>query len=182
MTHLTEETLNLFLDQALAEPEALAAQAHLAACPACSARLADLSLVFSRLETLGDSQIDLDLGPAVLQRLKKPARLPRTVGWLTVFQILAALVALAFAWPVLHLELPASFSWSAAVQPLLALLAAWQTALQAGLQTADPAGLFAALPELGLPLAGLLAAAAVFALLALVANALFLYPRSRRLR
>ncbi|MBK8794072.1 MAG: zf-HC2 domain-containing protein [Holophaga sp.] len=63
MTHLTEETLNLFLDQALAEPEALAAQAHLAACPACSASLADLSLVFSRLETLGDSQIDLDLGP-----------------------------------------------------------------------------------------------------------------------
>lgn len=186
MTHLTEETLNLFLDQALADPDALQAQSHLAACPECSARLAELALVFTRLETLIDPQLDLDLASGVLLRLQKPARLPRTVGWLTAGQTLAALAALAFAWPVLttrlRLELPAGFSLSAAVQPLLALLAAWQTALQTGLQAADPAGLFAALPELGLPLAGLLAAAAVFALLALVANGLFLYPRSRRLR
>lgn len=184
MNHLSEETLNLFLDQALAEPDLLEIRTHLAACPDCSARLAELTLVFNRLKTLPDPQFDLNLGPGILKRLRKPAHLPRTMGWLAAVQTLTALAALAFAWPLLsprlRLELPAGFSLSGAIQPLVGLWFEWLAGLNTSLQSANPLKLFPAVSELGLPLAVLVTAAAVFALLALVANGFLLFPRSRR--
>lgn len=122
--HLNDDTLNEYLDEALAPAACAQAEAHLAGCGACSARLASLRTLFASLETLPDLALERDLAPAVTQavrRIRTPRRAakvePRHPLYRLIFplQALAALVLLTFAWPfaasqldgLTHLTLPA---------------------------------------------------------------------------
>jgi anti-sigma factor RsiW len=114
--HLTDEMLNEFLDQALDRPAHAAAEAHLAACGQCAARLAELGAVFVNLAALPDRPLEHDLTPGVMSAVRRhqrlvmgraePGRRPAATRWrpgiMAIFgalQMLAALVLLAFAWP-----------------------------------------------------------------------------------
>lgn len=192
--HLTDETLNEYLDAALAPADRAAAAAHLAACQSCEARLTALRALFANLEALPAVPLTRDLAPAVLRALpaSAPAALPMrnstrrpAMPWLVLAaEALAALLLLAVAWPLITnvfttAAWPAAFSAFAADWltrlPSLAP-AAWLADAQRWLTTLlpAPAAVFA-LPALaGLaPLTIGLAVAGVAALW-LLGNALLL--------
>ncbi|MBN1311251.1 MAG: zf-HC2 domain-containing protein [Anaerolineae bacterium] len=88
MSHLTEETLNKYLDEVLDPSAHLSVEAHLASCPACQNRFNDLQSVFHTLSLLDEKTLVRDLAPGVLARLPAP---PLPLGWRLVLAIQAGL-------------------------------------------------------------------------------------------
>jgi anti-sigma factor RsiW len=106
--HLTDESLNEYLDGLLAAAAQSAAASHLATCTACSERLASLRAVFSGLEQLPPAPLRRDLRAGVMAAVRaQPAAVVRPVADLKRrpvqlafgLQLLAGLALLAFAWP-----------------------------------------------------------------------------------
>jgi hypothetical protein len=134
MSHLTTETLNLYLDEALDPPARSAADSHLAACEVCQAELGALRELFAALAGLTPEPLPVDLAWPVLQQIA-PAMAPRRPR----------------IWPAGH---PYAVAMLAAQVVLAGLLAAWAGPALAGATTAE----LAALPRPALPdLAALLA-------------------------
>ncbi|NWG06452.1 MAG: zf-HC2 domain-containing protein [Chloroflexi bacterium] len=91
MNHLTDETLNEYLDHELADRAS--AETHLAVCADCAARLAALQALFAELDSLPEEALSRDLAARITPRPSLPAALPR---WLTLTATLqAALVVIA---------------------------------------------------------------------------------------
>ncbi len=66
MNHLTEEQLNLYLDQTLSPPEQKAVEKHLAACSHCQAEFRKLENLFTVLAALEPIPLAADLSNAVV--------------------------------------------------------------------------------------------------------------------
>ena len=204
--HLTDEVLNEYLDQALDRPAYAVAEAHLAACDQCAARLGELRAVFVNLAALPDQSLEHDLAPGVMAAVRRqprvvmgrgqPERPPASRRWpagvLAIFgalQVLAALVLLAFAWPFVasfSAALPApaftpvAAELASAVQRLTALLSdsrALGTVAQSWLQAAAGQFVSPRMPLLEPSVVGLGLAAA--GAVWLVGNALLLSGRLR---
>lgn len=183
MIHLSEETLNEYLDGVL-PPAALAATgAHLQGCPACRAQLEQLRGLFAALESLPEAPLERDLAAAVVTALAARAPLSRGVRLALVVQALGALAVIVLAWPLLNLETVASgaaLAWGPALAQLPGWFALqWASGMQAVLQ-------FASLPSLGAPFSLDLDPPAVLialtllsaSLLWLVGNGLLLRPQA----
>lgn len=109
MSHLTDDTLNEYIDNALAPASRAEVDAHLAVCATCSAELDVLRALFAQIESLPEVALQRDLAPAVVGRLPIRAQMPRPVRWVLVAQGVAALVILAALLPLLDfsaLQLP----------------------------------------------------------------------------
>ena len=115
MTHLTEELLNEYLDNALAPAARTDAEVHLATCVACRDELESLRSLFAEIESLPNVPLERDLTSAVMAQIGIKVAVPRPLGWALIVQGLAALVMLASLWPLLDLsalQLPlASLTW-----------------------------------------------------------------------
>jgi anti-sigma factor RsiW len=119
MTHLSEETLNEYLDNALTPSAQAAADAHLADCAACMDELEALRSLFTEIESLPEAPIEHDLSSAVVARLGNRAGVPPVIRWALVVQGLAVVVVLGLAWPLFPSATP---SWVAALKlPAIAL-------------------------------------------------------------
>ncbi len=180
MTHLSEDTLNELLDDVLTPALREQADVHLAACPACAERLAQLRTLFADLEALPDAALDVDLAPAVAVRLEKRplASLPRPVWWLAAAQVAAVTLAAIFSWPLVKAALPLGLAptlptLAELAAPILAVLNDWELGLRAPVLSFE-------LPALDLPTTTLVLSAAGLALFWLVGNGILLLPRSRR--
>ena len=57
-THLSEETLNEYIDGVLSREETRSIHMHIASCPQCAARVEELEAVFVSLEALPDYSLD----------------------------------------------------------------------------------------------------------------------------
>jgi anti-sigma factor RsiW len=104
MTHLTEEQLNLYLDNALSPAEHAGVEAHLAECETCQAELAALQTLFTALNTLQPEALATDLTPMVLENIaaERQRIVRRRLGWLVPgLQGLAIILLLLFGCPVL---------------------------------------------------------------------------------
>jgi anti-sigma factor RsiW len=177
MTHLSDDLLNEYLDEALARESRTAAESHLAACPDCSARLAELRALFADLGSLPDLPLEVDFAPLILARLEQNAPLPRPVRWLTVVQAIGAVLAAVLAWPLAETMLPA---WN--LPPLQNISSALANSLLQTVSDFRFPKLVFDLPSLNLdlPTTTLTVTILGVALLWLVANGLLLIPRSRR--
>jgi hypothetical protein len=189
--HLSDRTLNEYLDQALAEPERTAAAGHLAACARCTERLAALHVLFVGLAELPPALLGRDLRAGVLASIDasrpaapQPRADPRrpAVQWVFAAQLLAGLVLLAFAWPfVAGAAHPEHWLGRLNAGPLAAGLAgawlsftgAWPTAEHWLAQTGRQPSLSLAALLPPVAAAAILAAAGA---LWLLGNALLLYP------
>ena len=69
--HLDHNTLNEYLDSALEPARRAEVESHLAACPDCAARLAELRALFAALESLPDAPLERDLSSSVVAVLNK---------------------------------------------------------------------------------------------------------------
>jgi len=104
MTHLTDELLNEYLDNELADRARV--DDHIAACADCAARLAALQALFTELESLPEEKLSRDfrvasLGDAArfIRTSSLPAPLPRSLRLTVILQTVAAVVALVLAAP-----------------------------------------------------------------------------------
>lgn len=129
MTHLTEEILNEYLDNALAPPARAAADAHLANCDDCMAELESLRSLFAKIESLPEATLERDLSTAVLARLGgNRVSVPRAVRWALVAQALAVVIVLGLAWPLFDLaalKLPVVSLNLPSTAQLIGLWSAW---------------------------------------------------------
>ena len=76
MNHLSESSLNEYLDERLAPAGRQAAGRHLNECAECRSRLEELRLVFRSLDALTERPLPRDLKPAILARLQDRPRSP----------------------------------------------------------------------------------------------------------
>lgn len=141
--HLNEEILNEFLDNALGTVERTAAEMHLAACPQCAARLAELQMLFATLEALPAEPLARDLSATVEAALTAPTTTPLSLPIRAVLalQALVAFIVLALSAPFLLASLPTfspaqlaptfTFDWASALEPLSQLWAQSQTLVRA---------------------------------------------------
>jgi anti-sigma factor RsiW len=142
--HLDEVTLNEWLDDALPARERGDADAHLAACPHCAGRLAELRAVFIHLAALPEAPLARDLAPAVLARLPappKPAFGPRW-RWALALQATLALGGLLLAAPAADVS-PVTAAAAEIQAGWAQVLTGWWMGLSAQAQ-ADLAAAFAA--------------------------------------
>lgn len=156
MTHLNNTALNEYLDFVLEPARRAEVELHLATCPACAARLAELSTLFAALESLPDAPLERDLSSAVMDSIRRaklaaqPALSPKLRLAIAV-QALAALaligIALPFATQALELASAPQFTsqlTATAADALATFNATWATAvnsaqslLNEGLTTLD---------------------------------------------
>lgn len=183
MTHLSEETLNEYLDGTLAAPAHVAADAHLAICAACMSELETLRSLFVEIESFPEVALERDISAIVVTRLGQRAGMPRLIRWTLAGQVLAVAVILVLAWPLFDLSvlaLPISLDLSSLTQ----LLSVWAAQQDAWVRALGQATL---LPNFSLPIdpsAALLILTLVSAcLLWLVGNGLLLLlPRTASLK
>jgi anti-sigma factor RsiW len=180
MIHLSDETLNEYIDHALSPELQAGAEAHLAACPQCAGRLGELQALVADLIALPELALGYDLAPTVVIQIEKQAaRLPRWVQWLAWMQAAAILLAVGLTWPLLAPLLPATAvaSFPTPQEWAYSLWANFTTQLAHTAQLSLPAF---SMPEVDLPVATLAFFAAGLSLLWLLGNGLFLLPRFRR--
>ena len=173
MNHLTDETLNEYLDDALTNPARTEAETHLRNCADCAARLAELSLVFSALASLPDFELERDLSASVVRRLTPRPVLPRPIQWVVGLQFAAALTTLIASLPVLQSMFV--FNVPAFTLPSLLEVLARYDEIMLNVQ-AFFAGIRQPEPSLGLNLSSLFITVTVFSvtLLWVVGNGLLL--------
>lgn len=178
MIHLSDETLNEYLDNALAAADLSEGESHLAVCPECAGRLTELRILLAELDLLPERTLEIDLVPRVLSRLPESV-LPRSVRWLAAAQILAAIIAVVIAWPLVAAVFPAG------IIPPLPSLNESLVSLSLWISTVGtfqiPTPLFD-VPSFSLDIPSTTLVIAVLGMLFLwlLSNGLLLIPRSRR--
>jgi predicted anti-sigma-YlaC factor YlaD len=102
MPHVTEEQLNLYLDQVLSSQECTAIEAHLAVCATCRAELESLQSLFVALNTLPADPLSDDLAAGVLSAVagerQRAAQRRRGVWGVLGLQGIAIILLLVFGW------------------------------------------------------------------------------------
>lgn len=179
MNHLTNETLNEYLDDALPLATRAEAESHLRACADCELRLDELADVFSALSALPDLELARDLSADVVRTLApQPIPLPRFLKWTAALQAAAALVALIASLPLLQTLVV--FEIPAVTLPTAPDLLARLDQMALGIQEFFAQFQFQA-PRLTLEFSSLFITVAVFSvtLLWLVGNGLLLRPSNQ---
>lgn len=98
-SHFDEMALHEYLDEVLDLAARAEIEAHLAGCPTCAVRLAELQALFTALESLPEVLLEHDLAPAVLEAIRPARTTPPALRWAVIAQLAAAVALLIFAWP-----------------------------------------------------------------------------------
>ncbi len=124
MPHLTDPTLNEYLDNALEARVRAQVETHLRQCDDCRARLESLQSLFAALDALPELELAHDLSAGVLEAVRPPA--PAAFTWR-----LAAGLQTAFALLLIAIALPLVLQ----SQPAQIIRLSWQQALSQGQQS-----------------------------------------------
>lgn len=187
MSHLSAETLNLYLDGALDTEARAAADAHLAGCAACRGELAALGELFAALEALPPEPLPADLvGPVLAQLALVPltgGERRRSRGFALLLGLQLALAAALAVWlapqlvrAVGGLAAPAMPS----LRPALDGLGAWMALAGAALGQLPQLGSFGIAPPVALSAWQWAAVLVGVGLIWLVGNALALAGSAER--
>jgi hypothetical protein len=95
--HPEEVMLHAFLDRGLDAEEQAAIDVHLAGCPFCAARLAELQALFARLEDLPDTPLQRRLDGDVLASIRRGAAEPRAYRVAIAVQLALGALVLVLA-------------------------------------------------------------------------------------
>jgi len=108
MTHVTEEQLNLYLDQTLSPQELTTVETHLATCATCQAELESLQSLFIALDILPPDPLANDLTAdalsAVATERRRAAQRRRVVWGALGLQSVVIILLLVFGWPNLSTQ------------------------------------------------------------------------------
>lgn len=92
--HLDNNALQLYLDDALRAEARENVDAHLAACDACRAELAELQIVFDAFDAWRSELIPRDVSVAVMARVRQRPLPNARAHWVTAVLILQAWLAI----------------------------------------------------------------------------------------
>ena len=92
MNHLSFDVLNLYLDNQLEFSERAELERHLVVCSVCQDDLAQLRMLFTKLQMLSIEPIPVDLTATVLQRIEPPARKLTYIWLILVFQVISTTI------------------------------------------------------------------------------------------
>jgi predicted anti-sigma-YlaC factor YlaD len=179
MSHLTIETLDLYLDQALDAPTRAAVESHLATCAVCRAELDALHGLFAALAALPPEPLPADLAGPVLRRIAGAPVPARSRAWpaghpyaITLLAVQIVLAGLLVAWygpaltsaaavelaalprPALP-DLSASLAWLEGWLAMLGTILSGLIPAEDALRAGPLAGLSAAQSAIGLAALGL---------------------------
>ncbi len=118
--HPDQDTLQAYLDQALAPGSSREVEEHLESCPACREKIAGLEKMFTRLETLPEISLHKDFSPGILEMIRVQKQLSRSITWTLVVEGITAGAILGLVIPALQLT------------PWIPRLLNTQTEIQAG--------------------------------------------------
>jgi hypothetical protein len=127
LSHLDDMVLNEYLDGALPVGAAEGVEAHLAICPLCTVRLAEVQQLFTALSSLPDEPAPHDLVSEVLDRLDMAQQSPPSYsfstpwGALFIAEALAGIVCLVWLWSFLDVQVP-TLSWQSFAQVFMGSL------------------------------------------------------------
>ena len=190
LSHLDDVILNEYLDGVLPPERINGVEAHLAICPACTARLAEMQQVFAALARLPDQPAPHDLVPAVLDHLDmvhQPAPShPFSRGWVALFcaEALIGIACLAWVGSLLDVRIP-TISWQPFIRIFASSLNFWQTLdtewlvfqQSIGQLYLTATGLYRQVPALDLPERWLVILIPIGAAVWVAGNSLLLRPR-----
>jgi hypothetical protein len=182
--HLSEETVNLYLDGELGENERARVEAHLSGCTACRAEVDGLRELFFALDAMADAPAP-NMVPGVVARIRPRTKLSALRWLVPALQGAAAVGLLAWGW----VRLTGYLTVAAQAFPLDTLeqiearalewlvtqwsaLSAWSSVAWAEAKVQMTWGL--PFRGLDLPVTGLVVAAALGATLWLIGNAVLL--------
>jgi anti-sigma factor RsiW len=97
MNHLTDELLNEYLDNELAD-RALVEQ-HLSTCADCAARLVAFQALFAELDSLTEETLTRPIASRLALPSNLPAALPRSLRLAVTLQAALAVIAIIIAMP-----------------------------------------------------------------------------------
>jgi len=103
--HLTDDQLNEYLDNEIAEREQI--ESHLASCGECAARLTALQSLFAELDSLPEVELTHSLASRITLHAASPLELPPWLTLTATLQAALALIALILAAPFVMNLLPA---------------------------------------------------------------------------
>lgn len=98
--HVSNEILELYLDQELGANELSAVGDHLEECALCQARLFELTTLFQAIESVPDSSLDRNLSPVVLSLLQSQKSMPKSLRILALAEVLIAISIVLLIWPL----------------------------------------------------------------------------------
>lgn len=100
--HPLEEDLHAYLDGELSDLEIEKLERHLQLCSMCSNKFESIKVLFSQIDGLVESPMDVDLVPLVLKSIEPRSLQTTGLGWLLGFQLAAfGIVAIALSRPLL---------------------------------------------------------------------------------
>ena len=97
MNHLTDELLNEYLDNELADRAPV--EQHLSTCAVCAARLAALQALFTELDSLPEETLTRPIASRLALPSNLPAALPRSLRLAVTLQAALAVIAIIVAAP-----------------------------------------------------------------------------------
>jgi anti-sigma factor RsiW len=97
MNHLTDELLNEYLDNELANRAPV--EQHLSTCADCAARLAVLQALFAELDSLPEETLPHNIASRLTLPSNLPAVLPRSLRLAVTLQAAIAVIAIIIAAP-----------------------------------------------------------------------------------
>jgi hypothetical protein len=139
-THISDDALNQYLDQALPAGTTREVETHLESCSGCSMRLAELQALFDALDSLPDAPLLGDLTPGVLTAIQARERRTPALGWWLLVEGALALV-------ILFASLPRILQGSSPLQALRQAI----TELTLNLRSVQQVGLSIAETARGIP-------------------------------
>lgn len=156
--HLSDQTLNEYLDGVLSSRALAQAEGHLKECELCSRRLAEVTELFATLDGLPEVPLDRDLAPGVVDSIRARAASHRRsslrstwrLGLALTAEAVGALVLLGLVWP----EALSGLSRGATLDltgPVISLVEEVGVFLSAVLTSPDPLGLEAFAARISAP-------------------------------
>jgi anti-sigma factor RsiW len=109
--HIDEFVLNEYLDETLSDNERDVVAQHLAVCPDCQARLAELQRVFTALANVAEVELTTDLAPRVLADMPLQEQPRRWLRLMVGMQAVTAVIFLTILWPSIQTVLMTIREW-----------------------------------------------------------------------
>ena len=104
--HISDESLQAYLDGELEVEERMGVREHLKICEACSVRLDAWSALFLEIEQLPDLDLVTDLEPAIVAYLSAKGSRRQWTTWMLLGQGVVALSLMMYGWGSLSSALP----------------------------------------------------------------------------
>ena len=97
MSHISDADLQAYLDDEVVEAQRGSISDHLADCATCRVRLERFEKLYSRIESIQDGSIGIDLAPAVIARLSPRRPISRRGRWLLAAELALGVATMAAA-------------------------------------------------------------------------------------